>query len=196
MKKFVVKTNEIGIDESGRGCLLGRVYAGAVIWPQNLESNLIKDSKKLSKKKRKKAVEWIKENIPNYAIGYATEKEIDELNILNASYLAMQRAIENLNIEPEYLLIDGNIWDNRKINNKNIDYSTIVKGDDKVYSIAAASILAKEYHDNYIKEICTDEINNKYDLLKNMGYGTKKHMDGIKKHGICDYHRLSFSPCK
>jgi ribonuclease HII len=192
-----IGVNEIGIDEAGRGPLIGRVYAGAVIWPINLESNLIKDSKKLTKNKRKKAFDWIKDNIPLWAVGYAEHYEIDELNILEATKLAMQRALDNLNVNVNNytLIIDGYGW-----YKKFPDYKvhSIVNGDDKFYSIASASIIAKEYHDNYIKDLCKDnpDLDTKYDLLNNMGYGTKKHMTGITNYGISNYHRKSFRPCK
>jgi len=187
--------NEIGIDEAGRGPLIGRVYAGAVIWP-NLECDLIKDSKKLSKKKREKALDWIKTNITHWGVGYAEHYEIDQYNILEATKLAMQRAMDNLNVNiNDYeLIIDGYGW-----YKKFPDYKvhSVVDGDNKYYSIAAASIIAKEYHDNYIKELCAEDqdLDNKYGILKNMGYGTKKHMEGIKMHGISNYHRKSFKPC-
>lgn len=196
MKKFKLNINEAGVDEAGRGPLIGRVYAGAVIWGNLGECELITDSKKLSKKKRKLALEWIKENIVNWAVGYATEKEIDELNILEATKLAMKRAISNLSVKPTNVVIDGVRWE--KLSNEiQIPVSSEVKGDSKFYSIAAASIIAKEYHDEHIKEICQEDLtlNDKYDLLKNMGYGTKKHREGIENHGICKYHRYSFKPC-
>jgi len=195
MKKHIISKNEVGLDESGRGTLFGRVYAGAVIWPENLECDLINDSKKLSRKKREKALEWIKENITHWSYGYADVNEIDEINILNASQLAMQRAVENLNILPDNLIIDGNRWTQRKIKGKEIPFQCIVKGDSKVFSIAAASIIAKEYHDIHIREVCTEDMQEKYGLLNNMGYSTKQHMEAIKKYGITEYHRKSFSPC-
>ena len=187
----MLKTNnyEIGIDEAGRGPLLGRVYAAAVIWNDD-ECNLINDSKKLSHSKRKLAFEWIKNNI-TYGIGWADHNEIDEINILQATKLAMDRALEKLEINNNFtLFIDGCGWENK------FNYLTksIIKGDCKYYSIAAASIIAKESNDNYIKELCIEypELNEKYDLLNNMGYGTKKHIDGIKKYGYSIFHRKSF----
>tara|TARA_B100001093_G_C26681707_1_gene950738 strand:- start:275 stop:877 length:603 start_codon:yes stop_codon:yes gene_type:complete len=196
MKKFKLNINEAGVDEAGRGPLIGRVYAGAVIWGNLDECELITDSKKLSKKKRKLAFDWIKENVDNWAVGYATEKEIDDLNILEATKLAMKRAIANLHVKPSNVVIDGVRWE--KLSNEiKISVSSEVKGDSKFYSIAAASIIAKEYHDEHIREICEEDntLNDKYDLLKNMGYGTKKHREGIENHGICKYHRCSFKPC-
>ena len=199
MLKFKNNINEIGIDEAGRGPLIGRVYAGAVIWDQSLGCDIINDSKKLTKKKREKALELIHNNIKYWGVGYADEKEIDSINFLNATKLAMDRAIEDLKKKykknVEYLLIDGCVWEN-KFDNFHVE--SIVKGDSKYYSIAAASILAKEYHDMHIKELVEQhpEYNIKYDLLKNMGYPTKKHIEGIEKHGITNNHRTSFNRCK
>jgi ribonuclease HII len=191
------KTNNIiecGIDEAGRGPLIGNVYAAAVIWPVELkpDEKLIKDSKKLSSKKRKEAVEWIKKNITYYGIGFATNIEIDNINILEATKLAMNRAINNLQIKPTHYIIDGIGWEKKFTNLENI--KSIVKGDSHYYSIAAASILAKEYHDSHIMELCqlNSELNDKYNLESNMGYGSKKHIEGIKKYGYTDYHRKSF----
>jgi len=202
MLKFKENINEVGIDEAGRGPLLGRVYAGAVIWGDIEKPDFIKDSKKLSKKKRKIAFEWIKENVLDWSIGYATEKEVDDINILEATKLAFIRAIKNLKMEPQNIIIDGVGWEKkRKEPDKiclstqlNLPISSIVKGDNKLCSIAAASIIAKEYHDNYIKKLCEDNIDlhKKYDLLKNMGYGTKKHIAGIRQYGICEIHRKTF----
>lgn len=192
---------EIGIDEAGRGPLIGRVYAGAVIWGPNTNScDLITDSKKLSAKKRSSALLWIKENVLAWGVGYAEPHEIDTINILNATKLAMDRAIQNLkesfhSEQPlNNLIIDGTGWE-KKFNSYNV--KSIIKGDSLYYSIAAASIIAKEYHDEYIKNICleTPDLDTKYALLKNMGYGTKKHIDGLLTHGNSIYHRKSFKPC-
>ena len=183
---------DIGIDEAGRGPLFGRVYAAAVIWDG--ESNLINDSKKLTKLKRNKAFEWLINSNIKYGIGWTESNEVDDINILQATKIAIIRAIENLNIDLENytLLIDGNGWE-KQLNNYNV--KSIIKGDMKYYSIAAASILAKEYHDNYIKELCNNDLdlNLKYDLLNNMGYGTKKHINGIKIYGLSEYHRKTFN---
>jgi ribonuclease HII len=190
--------NEIGIDEAGRGPLIGRVYAGAVIWSENLTPcPLIKDSKKLSAKKRKLALEWIKNNITHWAVGYAEHDEIDDMNILNATALAMKRAVKNLNLDTTHydLIIDGSNW-YKKFPEYNVQ--SVIDGDNKYYSIACASIIAKEYHDEYIRELCKEnpDLDTKYGLNKNMGYGTKVHLEGIKKHGISQYHRKSFKSCK
>jgi ribonuclease HII len=199
MQKYKNNINEIGLDEAGRGPLIGRVYAGAVIWEQDKECELINDSKKLTPKKRGLALKWIKDNIKYWGVGYADEKEIDKINILNATKLAMDRAIEDLTTKcykynkVEYLLIDGTGWEN-KFKKDNYKVESIVKGDSLYYSIAAASIIAKEYHDMHIKELITIDptLDEKYSLSSNMGYPTVKHFDGIKKYGICEYHRKSF----
>jgi ribonuclease HII len=182
---------EVGLDEAGRGPLIGRVYA-AVVNFNNTEVNVdVKDSKKLSPKKRAIVLKWIQENVDEWAVGWAEPKEIDEINILEATKLAMTRAIVNLEYKPTHLVIDGIGWEK-----KFPDYTvqSVVKGDSLYYSIAAASIIAKEYHDTYIKELCENnpELNEKYDLLNNMGYGTKKHIEGIKKFGLSDFHRKTF----
>ncbi len=195
MNKFKNDINEIGLDEAGRGPLIGRVYAGAVIWDQDKECDLINDSKKLTPKKRKIALEWIKNNIKYWGVGYADEKEIDKINILNATKLAMDRAIEDLkskyNSNSFNLIIDGTGWENKF---KNYKVESIVKGDTLYYSIAAASIIAKEYHDMHINELITIDptLDEKYSLSSNMGYPTKKHFNGIKKYGCSDYHRKTF----
>jgi len=193
MDKFYnINQIEIGLDEAGRGPLIGNVYAGAVIWPSDVEppEGLIIDSKKLSSKKRKIALDWIKNNIKYYSVGFATHEEIDNINILEATKLAMERAINKLP-KTEYLIIDGTGWE-KKFNNYKV--KSIVKGDNKYYSIAAASILAKEYHDEHILELCNTDstLIDKYALNKNMGYASKKHIDGIKEFGYTPYHRKSF----
>lgn len=192
--------NEIGLDEAGRGPLFGRVYAGAVIWNNNITNINIIDSKKISKKKREENIDWIKSNVIAWGVGYSEPNEIDEINILNATTLAMNRAIENLkqnfilDLSNYSLIIDGIGW-NKKFINYNVN--SIIKGDNKYYSIAAASILAKVYHDKYIEDICklNPDLDNKYNLLKNMGYPTKKHFEGIKQYGITEYHRKTFKGC-
>jgi ribonuclease HII len=198
MLKFHIDKLEVGIDEAGRGPLLGRVYAGAVIWGETIDNIMIQDSKKLTKNKRKDALKWIKENVYAWGVGWAEVNEIDTMNILEATKLAMERAIDNLkknfNLEIiEYLIIDGIKWENKF---KNYKTTSIIKGDNKYYSIAAASILAKEYHDDYIRELCllNKDLDNKYNLSKNMGYGTQKHIEGLIKYGLSEYHRQSFTP--
>jgi ribonuclease HII len=200
MEKFKNNINEIGIDEAGRGPLIGRVYAGAVIWPQDKECILINDSKKLTPKKRALALEWIYNNIEYWGVGWADEKEIDKINILNATKLAMDRAIEDLKNKGykssdkiTHLLIDGTGWEN-KFKNNSYNVESIVKGDSLYYSIAAASIIAKENHDKHIRELISIDptLDTKYSLSSNMGYPTVKHFDGIKKYGCSDYHRKTF----
>jgi ribonuclease HII len=201
MNSFLINPNtEIGIDEAGRGPLIGRVYAGAVIWGDVSENtSFITDSKKLTPKKRAVALEWITHNVKAFGVGWAEPNEIDDINILEATKLAMDRAIIDLKQKYNFdnditLLIDGTGWEKKFTNYKT---KSIIKGDSKILSIAAASIIAKEYHDKYITDLCAEypELNIKYDLLKNMGYGTKKHIDGIRTHGYSNYHRKSFK-CK
>ena len=201
MNSFLINPNtEIGIDEAGRGPLIGRVYAGAVIWGDISENtSFITDSKKLTPKKRAVALEWITHNVKAYGVGWAESNEIDDINILEATKLAMDRAIFDLKQKYNFdnnitLLIDGTGWEKKFTNYKT---KSIIKGDSKFLSIAAASIIAKEYHDKYITDLCAEypELNIKYDLLNNMGYGTKNHIDGIRTHGYSNYHRKSFK-CK
>ena len=200
MLKFKENSFEVGIDEAGRGPLLGPVYAAAVIWDIDDDIEFIKDSKKLSKKKRKEAYDWILKNVKYWGIGFATEEEIDKINILNATKLAMDRSINDTkqklknNLKINSLIIDGTNWEKF-----NFDYKTesIVKGDSKYYSIAAASILAKESHDRYIKDLIKEnpDLIEKYDLENNMGYGTKKHLQGLVNYGPSKFHRISFKRC-
>jgi ribonuclease HII len=178
---------ECGIDEAGRGCGSGPVVASAVIIDNNFYHPKLNDSKKMSKKSRIEVFDFIKENSISWSIGIASPKEIDELNILQATMLAMHRSIENLKIKPEYLIIDGNYFKNKT----DIDYSTIVKGDSKFTSISAASVIAKVTRDNIMTELHNDYPH--YDWLSNMGYLTKKHLDGIREFGICEHHRKSFN---
>jgi ribonuclease HII len=189
------KLIEVGLDEAGRGPLIGRVYAAVVNWGDTKIDDKIKiiDSKKLSSKKRLESLEWIQKNVDEWAVAWAEPKEIDEINILEATRLAMQRALDLLEIKPTHLIIDGIGWEKKFPEYKN-KIQSIVKGDANYYSIAAASIIAKEYHDDHIKNLCHEkpELNNKYDLLNNMGYGTKKHLEGIKNYGYSSYHRKSF----
>jgi len=196
MKKFYFDNNdkkiiEVGLDEAGRGPLIGRVYAAVVNWGNTEINENVMDSKKLSSKKRAEVLKWIQNNVDEWAVGWSEPNEIDEINILEATKMAMSRALDILDIKPTHLIIDGIGWEKKFPNYK---VQSVVKGDAKFYSIAAASIIAKEYHDEYIKHLCQEkpELNEKYDLLNNMGYGTKKHLEGIKKHGLSDYHRKTF----
>ena len=204
MKIFFDKNKlEAGIDEVARGCLAGPVFSAAVIWPKELdmpEEDIpdIKDSKKLSRKQRAYLRDFIEENALDFSVAYVEPKEIDKINILKASHLAMHRAIKGLNIVPELLLVDGNSFkpyydDTGDI----IEHQCIVEGDNKYTSIACASILAKEYHDEYIRNLCENEPElNIYDWQNNMCYGTQIHIDAIKKNGISKYHRKTFGICK
>jgi ribonuclease HII len=192
---------EVGIDEAGRGCLSGRVYVGAVILPREFPDEKykeIKDSKKLSRKKRSELREYIEKHAISFNVAYADEKEVDRDNILQATLNTMHRAVEGLQIEPHQILVDGNQW---KVYTNNegdvIPHQIIKSGDNKYYSIAAASILAKVYHDEYVVALCREDPDlEKYGWLDNMCYGTKKHLDAIKEHGITKHHRKTFGICK
>ena len=193
---------EVGIDEAGRGCLNGRVYAAAVILPNKIEDDIytqIKDSKKCSRKKRNQLRTYIENTALAYGVGYVDENEIDSMNILKASYKAMHIALDKIEVPYDHILVDGPRF-SPYMNKKDdfVSYSCIPKGDNLYYSIAAASILAKVYHDEYIQEVCRSNpiLNDRYGWLSNMGYGTKIHLDGIKKYGISKYHRKTFAPCK
>ena len=175
-----------GIDEAGRGPLAGPVYAAAVILPLGLEITGLNDSKKLSEKKREELFDVICEKAVDFSIGIADEKEIDEINILNATFLAMKRAVGGLKIKPDYALIDGN----RYPCIGGITEETIVKGDGKSMSVAAASILAKVSRDRYMLEIA--EKYPQYCFEKHKGYGTKLHYEMLEKYGISPVHRKSF----
>ena len=174
-----------GVDEAGRGPLAGPVYAAAVILPDGCIIEGVNDSKKLSEKKREALFDVIKENALAYSIASASEKEIDEINILNATYLAMQRAVEGLNIKADFALIDGN-----RLPQLSIPAQCIVKGDAKSMSIAAASILAKVSRDRYMLEMA--EKHPQYQFEKHKGYGTKLHYEMLDKYGASDIHRQTF----
>lgn len=179
-------TIEAGCDEAGRGCLAGPVFAAAVILPTNFTHEVLNDSKQISEKKRYELRTFIEDHALAHAVASYTPAEIDEVNILNASIYAMHRALHALEQKPEHIIIDGN----RFKPFLDIPYQTIVKGDGKYLSIAAASILAKTYRDDYMKSI--HEEFPMYDWSKNKGYPTKAHRAAIKKHGITEYHRKSF----
>ena len=187
LKKYLNKGfTEAGCDEAGRGCLAGPVFAAAVILPENFDLPLLDDSKKLSKKIRYELREEIVAIAKSWAVASVDNKTIDKINILNASFLAMHKAIKKLDVEPGFLLIDGN----RFKPYKSIPYSCIIKGDGKFSSIAAASILAKTYRDDFMKKI-----HNKfpeYDWVNNKGYPTVKHRNAISEMGITPYHRKTF----
>ena len=174
-----------GVDEAGRGPLAGPVFAAEVILPQNLMIDGLNDSKKLSEKKREILYDKIKNLALTYAVAFATEHEIDEINILNATFLAMKRAVAKLNLKPDIVLVDGN-----KSPELEISTQTIVKGDSLSASIAAASILAKVERDRLMKNLSKKY--PEYNFEKHKGYGTKMHIDLIKKYGPCEIHRKSF----
>ncbi len=178
---------EAGCDEAGRGCLAGAVYAAAVILPPDFENEQLNDSKQLSEKQRYALRQVIEQEAIAWAIGIVSPEEIDKINILNASFLAMHRAIAQLKTVPEHLLIDGNRFNPYP----NISHTTIVKGDGKYLSIAAASILAKTYRDDYMNRL--HEEFPYYDWDHNKGYPTKKHRAAIALHGTTPYHRMSFN---
>ncbi|MBR6265987.1 MAG: ribonuclease HII [Bacteroidales bacterium] len=178
---------EAGCDEAGRGCLAGPVYAAAVIFPPDYHNKELNDSKQLSDKKRKILREQIIKDATCWAVGIVDNHEIDKINISNASILAMHRAIEQLSKLPEHLIIDGNKFKKYK----QIPYDCIVKGDGKFLSIAAASILAKTFRDDFM-----DELHQQfpmYDWLSNKGYPTQKHKLAIQEYGLTDFHRVTFN---
>ncbi|WP_395044273.1 ribonuclease HII [Flavobacterium sp.] len=177
---------ECGTDEAGRGCLAGPVTAAAIILPEKFELDLLNDSKQLSEKIREKLRPILEEKAISYVVTHLEPKIIDEINILNASIRAMQECIVKLNPTPLYIIVDGNRF--KPINN--IPYSTIVKGDSKYMSIAAASVLAKTYRDDYMNNI--HEEFPMYNWKQNKGYPTLEHREAIRKYGITKYHRMTF----
>ena len=178
---------EAGCDEAGRGCLAGSVYAAAVILPDDYQNDLLNDSKQLTEKRRYQLREIIERDAVAWAVGIVTPEEIDKINILNASILAMHRALDQLKVRPEAIIVDGNRF--KPYNN--IPHTTIVKGDGKYLSIAAASILAKSYRDDYMNRLAEEY--PQYDWFSNKGYPTKKHRDAIRQYGITPYHRKSYN---
>lgn len=181
------ETIECGCDEAGRGCLAGPVVAAAVILPHGFSHPLLNDSKKLSDKQRRFLRPIIEQNALAYCVGFVSNQEIDKINILQASFLAMNRAVEGLKQKPELLLIDGNRFNNKT----DIAFQCIVKGDSLYQSIAAASILAKTYRDDYMLNLHKEF--PKYHWDKNMGYPTKQHRQAIIENGISPFHRKSFN---
>lgn len=178
---------EAGCDEAGRGCLAGSVYAAAVIFPEDYQNAELNDSKQLTDKRRKQLREIIEHDAIAWAIGVVTPDEIDKMNILNASILAMHRALDQLKVRPEAIIVDGN----RFKPYQNLPHTTIVKGDGKYLSIAVASILAKTYRDDYMDQLA--QTYPQYDWLSNKGYPTKKHREAIRKYGITPFHRKTFN---
>lgn len=177
---------EAGCDEVGRGCLAGPVVAASVILPSDYHNPWINDSKKLSKANREELIEEIKAKSLAWAIAEASVEEIDQINILNASFLAMKRAVLNLEVKPEHLLIDGNRWKS----DLTFSFTCVIKGDGKYASIAAASILAKVYRDDLMEKLAVEYPHFAWE--RNAGYPTKAHRQGIEKHGSTIWHRKSF----
>lgn len=184
--QFYSDVLEAGCDEAGRGCLAGPVFAAAVILGNGFDCELINDSKQLSESKRLKAKSFIEANAFSWSVAYVEPIKIDEINILNASILAMHLALDGLEIVPEHIVVDGN----RFKNYKEIPHQCIVKGDAKFQNIAAASILAKTYRDEFMEKLHLEFPN--YNWKKNKGYPTKEHRQGIAAHGACIHHRKSF----
>ncbi|WP_417290188.1 ribonuclease HII [Corallibacter sp.] len=177
---------ECGTDEAGRGCLCGPVTAAAVILPDTFKNDILNDSKQLSEKKRELIRPIIEKEALAFGVAHVFPETIDDINILNASILAMHEAIKNMQVNPDFIIVDGNKFKPFK----NVNHETIVKGDSKYLSIAAASVLAKTYRDDYMQRI--HEEFPMYDWRKNKGYPTKTHREAIKKHGVTNYHRKSF----
>jgi ribonuclease HII len=181
---------EAGCDEAGRGCLAGPVVAAAVVFPKDYFNHNINDSKQLSEKQRLILRDEIMRDAVSYGIGICDNKEIDRINILQASLLAMHRALDLLTVRPQFIIIDGNKWKDYN----HTPFQTVVKGDSKFLSIAAASILAKTYRDEWMVKAAADY--PQYNWEKNKGYPTKDHRLAIIEHGVCPLHRLSYEPCQ
>ena len=178
---------EAGCDEAGRGCLAGSVYAAAVIFPADYQNEELNDSKQLTDKKRHQLREIIERDAVAWAVGVVTPEEIDKINILNASFLAMHRALDQLKVRPEAIIVDGNRF--KKYGE--VPHACIVKGDANYLSIAAASILAKTYRDDYMDGLAEEY--PQYDWKSNKGYPTKKHREAIRQYGVTPYHRMSYN---
>ena len=181
---------EAGCDEAGRGCLAGPVVAAAVVFPKDYFNQNINDSKQLSEKQRLILRDEIMRDAVSYGIGICDNNEIDRINILQASLLAMRRALDLLTVRPQFIIIDGNKWKDYN----HTPFQTVVKGDSKFLSIAAASILAKTYRDEWMVKAAADY--PQYNWEKNKGYPTKDHRLAIIEHGVCPLHRLSYEPCQ
>ena len=193
---------EVGIDEAGRGCLFGPVCVASVIWNPEIDDSsvVIKDSKKLSEKKRKEAYQFIIENSIAYSIQFVSNKDIDKTNILDCTIKGMHLCLDDISTKIQFdsILVDGNHFKTYYSERMDefIPHKCMIKGDNHYKSIAAASILAKTYRDNYILQLTEDNPEFKqYDIHNNKGYGTKKHMEAIDKYGITELHRKTFSPC-
>jgi ribonuclease HII len=186
---FTKDLTEAGCDEAGRGCLAGPVFAAAVILPPGFSHPLLNDSKKVTEKHRELLRPVIEQEAVAWAVAMSDAAEIDRINILKASFKAMHKAIDELTTRPELLLIDGHIFPPYM----GIAHKCIVKGDSKFASIAAASILAKTHRDEFMLQIHNEH--PQYGWHSNKGYGTATHLQGIKEHGVTNYHRMSFEPC-
>jgi ribonuclease HII len=186
---------EAGCDEAGRGCLAGSVYAAAVILPTDYQNPLLNDSKQLTEKQRYALRDVIQHDALAWAVGIVTPEEIDRINILNASILAMHRALDQLTLRPQAIIVDGNRFKPYTVSNgsyaEKIPHTCIIKGDGKYLSIAAASILAKTYRDDYMNQLAEEY--PQYDWKSNKGYPTKKHREAIRQYGITPYHRKSYN---
>ena len=185
-KYYLENTIEAGTDEAGRGCLAGPVVAAAVILPANFEHHLLNDSKQLTEKQRELLRPIIEEKALAFGVAFISEEKIDEINILQASILGMHKSIEKLGITPAHIIVDGNKFKPYK----NIHYTTVIKGDAKFMSIAAASVLAKTYRDEFMQKIDLEFPN--YAWKKNKGYPTKQHRNAIREFGVTKYHRKTF----
>lgn len=183
---FSGNTLEAGTDEAGRGCLSGPVVAAAVILPKNFKHDLLNDSKQLSEKKRQELRPYIEEHALAYGVAFVSHEEVDEINVLQASITGMHRSIEQLSIQPKFIIVDGNKFKPYK----EIPHETIIKGDAKYMSIAAASVLAKTYRDDYMEKIHKEH--PQYNWKKNKGYPTKEHRNAIREFGTTQYHRKTF----
>lgn len=186
IKKFSKFKHEVGVDEAGRGSLAGPVTAAAVILGKNFKGKNLDDSKKLSQSKRLELKKFIEKNALAYSVAFVSSYQIDKNNILNSTFEAMHKSIEGLNIEPDFILVDGNLFKPYR----DLKYKCIIKGDQKYQNIAAASILAKTYRDEYMSNLHIKF--PEYNWIKNKGYGTKFHIDMITKFGKTKYHRKSF----
>lgn len=193
LSKYYEGKIEAGCDEAGRGCLAGSVYAAAVILPDGYQNELLNDSKQLTEKRRYQLRDMIERDAVAWAVGIVTPEEIDKINILNASILAMHRALDQLKVRPEVIIVDGNRFKPYKdpSSNQSLPHTTIVKGDGKYLAIAAASILAKTYRDDYMNQLAEEY--PQYDWRSNKGYPTKKHREAIRQYGTTPYHRMSYN---
>lgn len=186
-KHYYINKVEAGCDEAGRGCLAGSVFAAAVILPPDYENAELNDSKQLSEKRRYALREQVERDAVAWAVGIVTPEEIDRINILNASILAMHRALDQLSVRPEAIIVDGN----RFKPYGQLPHTCIVKGDGKYLSIAAASILAKTYRDDYMKQLAGEY--PMYDWQSNKGYPTAKHREALRQYGPSPYHRMTYN---